>query len=104
MFSIFNYNIFGQKRSYLWKKIRQKHLDKNPCCAACGSCEKLDVHHIIPVSIDPSKELDQDNLITLCNKYCHFVFGHLMNWKSYNLNIISDASLFLNKIQNRPKE
>jgi len=96
------FSIFAQKRSYLWKKVRQKHLDNNPCCAACGSCTKLEVHHIIPVSVDPSKELDENNLITLCDKYCHFVFGHLMNWKSYNSNVLLDTSVFLNKVKTRP--
>lgn len=101
MFQI-NFNIFGYRRSSNWKQIRKKHLDKQPCCASCGSCTKPEVHHIVPVHIDPSKELDEDNLITLCDKYCHFVFGHLMNWKSYNINILEDAKVFNEKINNKP--
>jgi 5-methylcytosine-specific restriction protein A len=27
-------------------------------------------HHIVPIQIDPSKRLDSDNIILLCNK-CH---------------------------------
>ncbi len=75
---------FQQKLRYAvrhksWPAVRQKHLDKQPCCAACGSCLKPEVHHIVPVHLDPDLELEPSNLITLCDKYCHFVFGHLMN-------------------------
>lgn len=99
----FNKNIRFAQRSPKWKKIRQQHLSDNPCCAVCGSCNKPEVHHIIPVHIDKDKELELDNLITLCDKYCHFIFGHLMSWQSHNQNIISDAKFFKNKLLNRPK-
>lgn len=89
-------------RSYKWSSVRKEFLKLNPCCAICGSCMKPEVHHIIPVHMDSSKELEFDNLITLCDKYCHFIFGHLMNWKSYNPNIIEDSKIFNNKITNRP--
>ena len=56
----------------------------------------------MPVHVDPSKELDESNLITLCDKYCHFIFGHLMSWHSWNTDILSDAQLFNEKINNRP--
>lgn len=101
------FNILRQKvrlayRSPKWNKTRKEHLALFPCCAACGSCEKPEVHHIIPVHLDASKELDESNLITLCDKYCHFIFGHLMNWKSYNKNILTDADAFYRKIRGRP--
>lgn len=97
----FNKKIFF-KRSSLWPKIRSEYLQTNPICEICGSKNKPEVHHIIPVHVDPSKELDINNLITLCDKYCHFIFGHLMNWKSYNIHIKQDAMEFNNKISNRP--
>jgi len=100
---IFNKEIRCAKRSPKWKNIRQQHLSNNPCCTVCGSCTKPEVHHIVPVHINADKELEQDNLITLCDKYCHFIFGHLMNWKSYNQHILSDAESFQNKLLNRPK-
>lgn len=100
--------LFGNKkiryatRSPKWNKIRKQHLDKNPACIACGSLIKPEVHHIVPVHVDPNKELDYDNLVTLCDRYCHFIFGHLMNYKSWNKNVIIDAEKYLKNINNRP--
>lgn len=100
------WNIFGfhklNKRSKDWAKVRLEHLKTQPYCMACGTKSNLEVHHIIPVHVDPTKELDTNNLITLCDKYCHFIFGHLMNYKSWNPNVQSDCSVYLNKIENRP--
>lgn len=90
-------------RSSKWPALRKEHLKKQPCCMACGSCVKPEVHHIIPVHLDSAKELDPDNLITLCDKYCHFVFGHLMHYKSWNINVINDAKQYLDNINKRPK-
>lgn len=89
-------------RSYKWSAVRKEHLKKQPCCQCCGSCDKPEVHHIIPVHIDASKELDPDNLITLCDKYCHFVFGHFMHWKSWNVNILQHSKQYINYIKTRP--
>lgn len=90
------------ERSSEWPALRKKHINKHPCCQACGSCKKPEVHHIVPVHLDPSKELDPDNLITLCDKYCHFIFGHLMDYKSWNKDIVKDASWYLEAKNNRP--
>jgi 5-methylcytosine-specific restriction enzyme A len=99
---LFNKEIRYAARSKEWPALRKKHLDKQPCCQACGSCLKPEVHHIVPVHLDPSRELDPDNLITLCDKYCHFVFGHLMNYRSWNTDIIKDAKVYNDKLKNRP--
>jgi 5-methylcytosine-specific restriction enzyme A len=78
-------------RSSQWRKVRAEHLKKHPTCAACGRKEGLEVHHIVPYHISPERELDPTNLITLCGKYCHFVFGHFMDWKSWNDEVIQDC-------------
>lgn len=70
-------------RSPLWPKVRKAHLAEHPRCEACGKKGMNQVHHEIPVHVAPEKELDRDNLITLCGD-CHFVFGHLWNWVSWN--------------------
>lgn len=99
-------NFFGiqifSSRSSSWPKLRKEHLNKHPKCAACGRSKKLEVHHIIPVQIDPAKELDPKNLITLCADPCHFVFGHLMNYNSWNNEVITDCAAYIAKIKNRP--
>lgn len=89
-------------RSPSWSAVRKKHIEKQPCCQACGSCKRPEVHHIIPVHVDPSKELDPNNLITLCDKYCHFIFGHLMNYKSWNDNVVEDSRVYYKKVINKP--
>lgn len=95
-------NIRYASRSSKWKKIRQEFIKNHPVCAACGSTKDLEVHHIEPVHKNPDRELDPSNLITLCSKYCHLAIGHLMDFKSYNKDIIKDAETYLNKVINRP--
>ena len=89
-------------RSPKWASIRKQHLDNQPFCAACGRNKKLEVHHIQPVHLNPERELDSTNLITLCDNPCHFVFGHLMNYKSWNQQVIEDCASYYFKIQHRP--
>lgn len=89
-------------RSPEWSGVRKQHLEKYPYCAACGRNKKLEVHHIEPVHLNPDRELDLDNLITLCDDPCHIVFGHLMNYKSWNKNVVDDCKVYLNKVKNKP--
>lgn len=101
MFGLFKQLRYAE-RSPKWSQIRKQHLKSNPVCAACGRDKKLEVHHIIPVHVDPSKELDVDNLVTLCDNPCHLIFGHLMNYKSWNKDVIQDCIVYLNKVKNKP--
>lgn len=100
------FNIFSKirfaARSPKWHSVRKQHLKKNGRCAACGSTKKLEVHHIKPVHKNPELELDPKNLITLCANPCHIVFGHLMNFKSWNINVINDCAVYYNKVINKP--
>lgn len=89
-------------RSPKWSTVRKQHLEKQPYCQACGKRVKLEVHHIVPVHLDPEKELDPDNLITLCDSYCHLTFGHLMDYKSWNRDVIKDSNAFYQKVQSKP--
>lgn len=89
-------------RSPKWANVRKQHLKDNPNCAACGKDKKLEVHHIKPVHTHPDLELDPLNLITLCADPCHIIFGHLMDWKSWNTEVVKDSSVYLNKVKNRP--
>lgn len=87
-----------QGRDKRWVSVRENHLFFFPRCAACNSDKKLEVHHIIPFSVDKSKELDQSNLITFCN-YCHLVIGHLRDYKRWNEFAREDAKNFWTKIE-----
>jgi hypothetical protein len=68
----------------------------------CGTNNGLEVHHIEPFHLNPEKELDTNNLITLCKKHCHLAIGHLMDYKSWNPDVVDDAGVYLNKVKNRP--
>ena len=91
-------------RSPRWSAVRDAHLKRNPTCAACGTKDKLEVHHVRPFHIFPNLELDPANLLTLCETggNCHIMLGHLKNWKSYNLEVRKDAEVLLQKIKARP--
>lgn len=88
-------------RSPAWREIRKTHLKKQNCCKACGRNDELEVHHIVPVHINRDLELDLSNLITLCEK-CHFIFGHLCNFKSWNVDVVKDCDDFYKKVTKRP--
>lgn len=92
-------------RSSKWAKFRAEYLKVYKSCEACGRQEFCVPHHVIPFHIDPTKELDYDNLITLCEspaRNCHLIFGHLLDWSSYNPDVRKDARLYLTKVRNRP--
>jgi len=84
----------GQKRSSEWRKVRNEFLKKNPTCAACGKTKRLQIHHKIPFHINPTLELEESNLITLCTGKtlnCHIIVGHRGNFKQMNLAVEKDA-------------
>lgn len=93
-------------RSPRWPAVRAEHLAKFPTCAACGTREHLEVHHKQPFHLHPDLELEPTNLITLCESpshNCHEIFGHLLDWKSFNRMVEMDAAVYLRKVQNRPE-
>lgn len=89
-------------RSPKWSNVRKEHLKNHGTCSACGRDKKLEVHHIKPVHLFPELELDPSNLVTLCADPCHIVFGHLMNFKSWNTDVMIDSDSYLNKVINKP--
>ena len=89
-------------RSPRWGTVRKQFLIENGnICACCSRTKDLNVHHIIPVHIDPSLELEKSNLIILCEKPCHLTFGHLGNWTAYNPTVVEDARIWNEKIKKR---
>ncbi len=100
----------GVDRSPEWPDAARHHLQLQPTCMACRpgmhSQSKVQVHHIFPfhycVALGrPDLELDQRNLITLCEEEAghpaenhHLLIGHLDDFRSSNLEVITDAQLF----------
>lgn len=93
-------------RSKDWPRVRDTYLAMHPICELCSSSKRLNVHHKVPFHMDPSKELDLTNLITLCEsgvlgKNCHLLFGHLGNFKSVNPDVIPDVGIWKMKLISR---
>lgn len=98
----------GARRSSKWSKVRKKYLKDNPACEVCGCKKKLTVHHKIPFHIAPDKELDPNNLVTLCEsnylgKNCHLLFGHLGNFRRINSNIELDVMTWKMRLNKEEK-
>ena len=89
------------QRSGRWPALRDKFIRHNPYCAACGRTESLEAHHVVPFQEDRQLELVESNLISLC-RTCHFVFGHLGDWASWNTDVRADAAQYMEKRRRRP--
>ena len=89
------------KRSSKWPKVRKAYVKIHSCCEICGRKKGVEVHHKKDFSTYPDLELEFDNLISLCRKRCHLLFGHLLNWKSINPTVATDAWWWNEKIENR---
>jgi hypothetical protein len=97
----------GTARSSKWATVRRAHLVLNPTCAVCGGKDAIEVHHIRPFHLHPDLELDPANLVTLCEAKkdgvnCHLFAGHLGNFKSFNVDVLTDAQQWSAKIKARP--
>jgi hypothetical protein len=46
--------------------------------------------------------MEESNLITLCKSH-HLTFGHLMDYKSWNPNVVEDVAAWNQRIKERPK-
>lgn len=72
-------------------KAKKLYVKEHNQCAVCGYKKNLEVHHVVPVHVDPTLSAKSSNFITLCdyrNKGCHNVFGHFRNFRSkWNPNI-----------------
>ena len=93
-----------RERSPKWDETRDAFLKTHSICAVCGSKDNLNVHHIFPFHycVDseinrPDLELDPRNLITLCETKGyghHLLIGHFDEYKSANLRVKTNATLF----------
>lgn len=90
---------FGAARSSQWPKVRAEHLKRNPTCIACGRRQKLEVHHVVPFHLDPSRELSPDNLVSVCDTPCHLVHGHYLSWHRWNPTVVADCQRYLKGLE-----
>jgi hypothetical protein len=98
--------LHNQKRSPEWPKVMHDYLSKHPACEACGKVGAVNVHHVAPFEFiinfgRPELELDENNLITLCESESgkpeenhHIEIGHAGDFKKANLNVRQDASRY----------
>lgn len=84
--------LFAQ-RSSQWATVRAAHLEREPVCVACGGDNDIQVHHVIPIGVNPSLELDPGNLITLCRRD-HLTFGHFGNFERHNPRVRQHAETY----------
>ena len=78
------------QRSSHWRAMRQAHMLLEPICQWCHGKLMLEVHHIIPFAQDPTRELDPENMITMCELpglMCHLYQGHKGNWHLWDPRI-----------------
>lgn len=87
----------SRHRSSRWDDVRDNYLLVHAQCEACGGIKSLQVHHIVPFHVDPNKELDPDNLVTLCmgDYDCHLTVGHGGSFRHYNPDVREDVKRFL---------
>ena len=91
-------------RSPKWAAFAKRYL-KGKACACCGRSDQVVPHHIKPYHLFPDLELDENNLIPLCEGRtvnCHLAVGHLFRWKSYNETVREDAAYIRQKVEGRP--
>jgi 5-methylcytosine-specific restriction protein A len=95
----------GAKRSSKWRLVRNEFLKGNQCLV-CEGKKSLIAHHEIPFHLAPDLELEESNLIALCEsgRYginCHLLIGHLGNWRRANVYAWADAVHWNVKLRGR---
>lgn len=78
-------------RSSVWPKVRDAYLKRFPQCDFCGADGET-VHHVLPVGVDPTKELDPANFQTVCHD-CHLRFAHAGSFAFYNPRCVDLAKV-----------
>jgi len=82
------------RRLYATHKAMRAFHKTHKLCAWCGATKRLEVHHIIPVSVAPAKAADTTNMIVLCRS-CHLVVGHNNSFRnSYVIGVVRLCSTY----------
>ncbi len=88
-------------RDPMWAELARHVIAEVGCCECCRTKENLEAHHKYPYHLFPALEMVRDNIKVLCRR-CHFMIGHLDDWKSYNRNVDSDCAWLESEFRNRP--
>lgn len=95
---------FGAARSPQWEGVARDFRAKHPRCEVCGTkgtlLNPINIHHCRPFHLHPELELEESNLWTLCRHH-HILFGHFMDWKSFNPTVKVDSADWHMRIVNR---
>lgn len=75
--------IGGQWRAAWQRKQRRRLLDEFGGCQKCGSSDRLSIHHIVEVVVDPSLAFEEDNILLLCHA-CHADQHRHQSWQTGN--------------------
>ena len=71
----------GRPRNPGWKKLSKLLKDEYPFCQCCDEPTTV-IHHCVPFHVSPELELDETNLIALCDA-CHLRIGHGCNFRCW---------------------
>jgi hypothetical protein len=88
-------------RASSWATFRKHVLAENRSCVVCGRPATI-VHHVKPVHLYPSLELDPSNCRPICCEEEHRILGHLLNYHSWNPKFDEDAARFRDSVRTRP--
>lgn len=66
------YKALGIRRHYsgAWARLSLKTRQNHPLCQRCGSAPSVEVHHVVPLRLDPRLAMDPRNLLAVCRP-CH---------------------------------
>lgn len=75
-----------QKIDGIWRskwqfKIREEMAKADPLCRRCRILDGVDIHHVVPVHVDPSRALDRGNVTLLCEP-CHNAMHSEQGWQT----------------------
>lgn len=79
-------------RSSKWPAFRRHYLERNPGCAACGTLESVELHHIVSFHENPALELSESNVVALCRTH-HFELGHRCSTGKSNWGLCSNPNV-----------
>lgn len=84
----------GVPRSPKWDSWLKAFL-RGKSCIACGARDGLTGHHVYPFHLDPSREMDPENVVPICADRCHIVWGHFDDYQLWNPRVREDAAAHL---------